>query len=513
MRVLYLDIDTLRPDHLSCYGYRRPTSPNLDQLAARSIRFDNCYASDAPCLPSRASCWTGRLGIHTGLINHGGECADPQPEGAGRSFRHARARDTLAHAIKYAGLHPVSISPFAERHTAWWFYSGFKEMYNPGLGGMERADQVVPLALDWLDRNQDRDDWFLHVNVWDPHTFFRTPTEHGDPFAGQPAPDWMTDERITHHWHSYGPHSAQEVSGYSPVDRSRDFPRDLGQIRDRAAFNRWIDGYDTGIWYADLWIGKILEKLEQQGKLHDTAIIVTSDHGENHGELGVYGDHQTADHITCRVPYLLYWPGLTDGGRVDRALHYQSDLSATLLQLLNIKVPADWDGRGFAEAVQTGREEGRGDLVIANNAWSCQRGVRWDDWMFIRTYHTGYKPFPEYMLFDLAQDPHETTNLARQKPELVAEGTRRLEAWQAEMMRTADRPIDPMWIVMREGGPLHANDRSGETRKYLARLRETGRAGYADWLEKNSGRPIPAGAPWAASLEPGQQFLRAPCQP
>ena len=72
MRVLYLDIDTLRPDHLGCYGYHRNTSPNIDRLASEGVRFDNCYVSDSPCLPSRAALYTGQCGIRNGAINHGG---------------------------------------------------------------------------------------------------------------------------------------------------------------------------------------------------------------------------------------------------------------------------------------------------------------------------------------------------------------------------------------------------------------------------------------------------------
>ena len=72
MRILYLDIDTLRPDHLGCYGYHRNTSPNIDRIAAGGTRFDNCYVSDAPCLPSRAGMFTGQFGIHTGAVGHGG---------------------------------------------------------------------------------------------------------------------------------------------------------------------------------------------------------------------------------------------------------------------------------------------------------------------------------------------------------------------------------------------------------------------------------------------------------
>ena len=86
MRFLYLDIDTLRPDHLGCYGYHRSTSPNIDALAQRSAVFENVHASDVPCLPSRTALLTGRFGIHNGVVNHGGTDADPVFDGAGREF-------------------------------------------------------------------------------------------------------------------------------------------------------------------------------------------------------------------------------------------------------------------------------------------------------------------------------------------------------------------------------------------------------------------------------------------
>ena len=72
MRILYVDIDTLRPDHLGCYGYPRATSTNIDKVAEDSVRFTDVYCSDAPCLPSRAALMTGRFGIHTGCVGHGG---------------------------------------------------------------------------------------------------------------------------------------------------------------------------------------------------------------------------------------------------------------------------------------------------------------------------------------------------------------------------------------------------------------------------------------------------------
>jgi choline-sulfatase len=76
MRILYIDCDSLRPDHLGCYGYDRDTSPNIDRIADDGRRFTNYYASDVPCLPSRTALFTGQLGIHTGVVNHGGIAAD-----------------------------------------------------------------------------------------------------------------------------------------------------------------------------------------------------------------------------------------------------------------------------------------------------------------------------------------------------------------------------------------------------------------------------------------------------
>ncbi len=67
MRIIYFDIDTPRPDHLGCYRYHRNTSLNIDKVANEGSIFTNCYASDAPCLPSRASLFTGRFRIHTGI--------------------------------------------------------------------------------------------------------------------------------------------------------------------------------------------------------------------------------------------------------------------------------------------------------------------------------------------------------------------------------------------------------------------------------------------------------------
>ncbi len=500
-RILYIDIDTLRPDHLGCYGYRqetgRNTSPNLDRIAAEGVRFENCYVSDAPCLPSRAALYTGRFGYHNGAINHGGVAADLLHEGRDRGFRDEMWRTGWITQLRAAGLYPVTVSPFGERHSAWWWHAGWREIYNTSLGGLELADDVTPTALEWLKRNAASDDWFLHVNYWDPHTPYRTPPEFGNPFEHDPLPAWLTEEVRQRCWDGFGPHSAQELHDTVPspewlANLLRKYPRLPKQLDSMDAVRRWIDGYDTGIRYADTHVGYLLDALAEAGVLNDTLIIVSSDHGENQGELNVWGDHQTADHITSRVPLIVRPParlveswGLQNVPRLDRALHYHFDWAATLVELLGGQVPGNWDAQPFTEAFRAGSETGRDYLVVSQAAWSCQRSVRFEhegaDYLCMRTYHDGYKDLEPVMLFNLSEDPHEQHDLSRQRTDLVALAMGHLMDWQSEMMLTARSNVDPMLTVLREGGPLHTR---GVLPAYLARLHETGRLYHAERLSR-----------------------------
>ena len=246
---------------------------------------------------------------------------------------------------------------------------------------------------------------------------------------------------------------------------------------------QWIDGYDTGIRYADDHIGRLLNALADAGVLDDLVIMISSDHGENQGELNVWGDHQTADQITCCVPLIVRWPGLTGTPRVDAALHYQHDWAATMIEMLDGQVPGNWDGQPFTRAFKQGNDQGRDYLVVSQNAWSCQRSVRFEhngnDYMCLRTYHDGYKMLDPVMLFNLTADPHEQHNLVHERPQIVDKAQAMLSEWYHEMAVTATTNVDPLLTVLREGGALHTR---GQLPAYLARLRATGRAHHANHL-------------------------------
>ena len=475
MRILYLDLDTLRPDHLGCYGYDRNTSPNIDRIAREGIRFDRYYCSDAPCLPSRTALMTGRFGTHTGVVGHSGTCADVRMEGPHRGFRSDLSRTTLPALLRDGcGLHTCFIGGFAERHSTFTFYSGFREIHDTGMGGRESAEDVTPTVLDWIERKGDTDNWYLHVNYWDAHTPYRAPEEFGNPFDGDPLPDWYSEEAIAEHRRLAGPHTIQDMAMYGNATDAK-YPRQLGEIKDMHDVRRHIDGYDCGIAYMDRHIGMLLDALQEKGVMDDLAVIVSSDHAENQGELGVYAEHGTADDITHRIPLIVRWPGGIQG-HVDRGFHYNLDLAPTLAELLG-QAPAEcWDGHSFAPAVLTGTECGREYLVLTQCAHVCQRSVRWDRWLYIRTWHDGYRPyFPERMLIDIEEDPHEQHNSADRRPEVCSQAELYLAEWMDQMMGSmpAGYTEDPMRIVLAEGGPCHANMMLDD---YANRLRVTDRA-------------------------------------
>jgi arylsulfatase A-like enzyme len=479
MRILYIDIDSLRPDHLSCYGYHRNTSPNIDRIASRGVRFNNCYASDVPCLPSRTALFGGRFGIHNGVVNHGGVAGEPFIEGPGRDFRSKLGATSWMQCLRNLGYRTAMISSFPERHSAWQVYAGFLDIINPGKCGIETADEVSPLAIEWLDRHGTTNNWFLHVNLWDPHTPYRASDSFVQMFAGDPLPSWYTEEVRLQHWAGCGPHSAREVMGYSEVEewRQREWPMQPVVIDSMREARGMFDGYDGGVRFADEHVGRILNALADRSLLDDAIVIVSADHGENLGELNIYCDHQTADQFTCRVPLIIRWPGRFDDGGVNDGLIYNLDFAASVIDLLGGKVPANWDGQpGFV---------GRDSLVVSQGAWSCQRSARWENWLLIKSLHDGHHAFPELMLLDLKNDPHEQHDVAAESSRIVSAGTRILDAWHEQMMRSATSPIDPMQTVLNEGGPFHTRE---QLRAYLKRLRATGRESWAAKLEARHGR-------------------------
>lgn len=494
MRMLFLDLDSVSPNHLGCYGYHRNTSPNIDKIAGRGVRFTNYYTSDAPCAPSRTALMSGQFGIRNGLVGHGGTAGDMNHEGPERHlFGKLSVGGSLPSFLQLgAGLHTTLISPFPQRHSTFNFYAGFNEILNTGKFGMESAEHVSPVVNDWLDRNAASDDWLLYVNYWDAHTPYRAPESYGNPFESEPLPEWADENTLEKHKQATGPHSVHELvidhnnNTYTNEEEEK-YRRSPGEIKNMDDMRTMIDGYDCGIRYLDDHVGKLLSVLEEKGVLDDTIIIISADHGENMGQLGIYGEHATADEGTCHIPMIISWPGMKQG-ITDDHLHYHLDLPVTLADMLELPPSPDWDGRSYANLLREGHDTGRDYLVLSQCAHVVQRSVRFDDWLYIRTYHDGYHLFDKEMLFNLKDDPREEHNLAAENKDVCKEAVYRLYEWHDESMMKSKDDVDPLWTVMREGGPFHAK---GFLKNYGKRLIETGREQQYNELKEKHPQEFP----------------------
>jgi arylsulfatase A-like enzyme len=489
MRIIYFDIDSLRPAHLGCYGYSRPTSPTVDALAAEGVRFDGCYGSDLPCNPSRAALFSGRFGILNGVVGHNGPGQHMRYPGEGH--RHDPERPMFMRHLQHAGYNTVSFSGFAQRHMSWWFTAGFTEFHGNKLpGGLESADDVNGLVEPWLQDNGQSDNWFLHVNYWDVHHPYRAPDRYWDRVqAAGPGLEWPDDEKIRADYDRYyGPRSArdwgimeQQWAGRAYFER---FPRMRPQIRNRADLQAFVDGHDAGMAYVDDAIARILDILRELGIYEETAIIVSSDHGESVAEQGLYFEHGNASEGTAHQPLVIRWPGVTDrarGASYDGLL-YQLDLVPTVTDLLDLEIPSGWSGKSFSPALRGEPWQGRDHLVWGTGIFTFQRAVRTRQHLFIRTLHPGCLPVEPISLFDMQDDPGQEQNLAASDPQTTAAMDHLLSNWWSDHCTGPGSVRDPFQDMMDVSPdtyiPLEA---------VLSHLEEEDRPGQARDLRRRRG--------------------------
>jgi arylsulfatase A-like enzyme len=484
VRILYVDVDTLRADHTTPYGYPRTITPNLDDLARQGVVLDHCYCSDSPCAPSRAAFTSGQFGITTGAIANFGPAADI------RMFERTRHGPFFGGHLYRNGIYTASISCFPERHLAYWFLGNFREWIKPSLsnGDDEDAATVAGVALDWLERRGRDDDWFLQVHFWDPHIPYLEPDRWAAVAADSgPPPAWPDEATIAAHAEMYGPHSALDLyegdgSWSVPPPPSPNPSTMPDAVRTRQDFVTLVDGYDGAIAYWDLHLGRLLGKLADLGVLEETAVIVTSDHGECLGENGCYGDHPMANEPSHHVPMVVRWPGCTEGLAEERrhvaGLVYGIDLAPTVCELLDIPVPPGWDGASFAPALRGETFAGRDHLVLSHGSYTYQRAVRTPEHLYIRTLHPGCWRLEHEQLYRIDQDPHMTRDLVADDPRTAARLAEVLESWRQANLTLGGPLPDPM-EARRYEGPADAFS----VPRYLERLRRTGRAHLAQDLE------------------------------
>ncbi|UOF88748.1 sulfatase-like hydrolase/transferase [Fodinisporobacter ferrooxydans] len=426
MKVIYLDIDSLRPDHLGVYGYPRPTSPNIDKLAREGIFFTHCFASDSPCMPSRAATISGTLGIKNGIVTHGDRGLVLNPN-----------TPTLPQLLRENNIKTAAISTFG-RHPSPWFYVGWETFLDPTGWDFQTTPgwKIHEYASQWIEENVD-DDFVLWVQFWDPHAVYDAPQGCVEAVRNEKFPAYPTRDQIETFQGDKFWHSAPMMGIYNYED-----------------YQKVVNEYDGEIRYVDYHIGKLIEKLESLHILDDTLIIVSADHGEELGEHGVFIEHWSTFNGTNRVPLIMRYPKKIPAGMVSHELIYQMDLSSTILQYFNIETPSEWDSKSLWTHINTtslGEKSGRLYLVIGHGLYTAQRAVVTHEWKLIRTYHSGQWILPEIQLYNLLEDPFEQKDVSQDHPDVVRMLIGYLNEW--EYLNQSASGTDPMKRNAEQGPP------------------------------------------------------------
>ena len=268
MNILLIAIDTLRADHLSCYGYNKKTSPNIDkEIAQEGIIFENFFAPGIPTHPGFTTIFTGLHPLRHKIICHAGKIILDRriptlPEILYKNNYTTAAIDNL---IMTGGL---------------WFARGFEYYINvtgtsKPMHHLVRGDQINRRLIQWL-RNHKDEKFFILVHYWDPHTPYNQPEEFKRIFKHEPGKLDDLEVRVA-------PAGYQYVPGWGKVGELWEPKPEEGKPT--------IDLYDGEIRFVDSLIGEVSETLEELDLADETVIVITSDHGEQLGQHGLY-DHR-----------------------------------------------------------------------------------------------------------------------------------------------------------------------------------------------------------------------------
>ena len=399
--LLFITVDTLRADRLGSYGYRDGATPNLDRLAREGLQFEHAYSPVPLTLPSHIAMFTGRYPYATGVRING---------------MHFLAEDelTLAELFKSEGY---ATSAFVSAYVLiekFGLAQGFDE-FEDSLRTMDTifrfysetpADEIYDRFARWLDRDR-AEPFFSWIHLYDPHQPFEPPP----PFA----------ERFAH------------------------------------------DLYDGEIAFVDQQVGRILEKLETKGLTENTVIVVTSDHGEAFGEHVEIGHGLLTYDETMRVPLIIAAPDRLEADRSIPDRVGLIDLTPTLAELFGLPLPSKHHGRSLVSLLAGARQQGESTLYfesfagVQEKSWAARQGIIADGFKYLRL------PQPE--LYDLHNDPQESTNLAREQRERTTTMRGELERMLAAEPERADsvRELSPEDRRQLEAlGYLSSSGTSGE---------------------------------------------------
>jgi len=459
--LLWIVMDTVRADHLSLYGYSRPTTPNLEALAGSGITFDQARSSAPWTLPAHMTMFTGLWPYQHGarvdrpyhgqspmLAEHlrangyttGGIVANVRVCNANYGF--GRGFDSY---LDYPRNQVINLNETLCNSTLGeWTMNLLRRAKLPVPGPSpyfvhRSATEITADARSWLDQVQSRNanaeasstrPYFLFLNFMDAH----------GPYI--PAPN-----RPRKFWHGPTPSQAEAspVEGWTAVESRNNATPDQLPARQQKldeVTQRLTDLYDECLYGLDAELGRFLDELRSAGLLDNTWIVLTSDHGEHFGEHGHFGHGSTLYNESTHVPLMIIPPSsgkasrVSQGKRIDAPVAHR-DLPRTMSELLLPGVPSPFPGRSLARHWQSSTPQAP-DPILAQlekqplDGKEVQTDLMMSADSLIDADHvlieTSNAPTELYQLFN---DPKQARNLATETGEIKA-----LRARMEKGMRT-----------------------------------------------------------------------------
>lgn len=429
--IVLIAIDTLRADHLSCYGYSRGTSPRLDDLAREAVLFEECIAADIPTHPSFTSVFTGRGSHAHGVLSVGGKTEPPAEI------------PMLSEVLAQNGYRTLAADNLGRWMTRGFHtYNGYK--WETQDRQARKAEAVNQTAMSLLREGcRGEEPFFLFIHYWDPHTPYLPPKPYDRLFYQKP-PGTEKD-----------PNNRSLIPCFAFDPFSGYFADWMGPVTDA---DWMVAQYDGEIAYCDREVGRLLDLLTFEGRQDDTIVIVYADHGEVMMEHVGYFDHHGLYNCNVHVPLIMRYPARFPAGKRVAPRVQQIDLMPTLLELCGLPPVAGIEGKSLLSlidedvAAQAGSapHPGYDEVFLSEASWQLKRGVVNDQWKFIKALAQDFHGGPMRELYDLERDPDEQVNVVMMYPDIARDLESRLDAWLAERLRLCGKSRDP---ILEQGEP------------------------------------------------------------
>jgi len=329
--ILLITLDTLRADHMSCYGYPRETTPFMDSIAAGGVRFTRAFAPMATTAPSHATMLTGLYPLQHTVVRNGNRL----PDDVG----------TLPEILSAAGFETAGFVSTNVHFAVGNIDQGFGHFDEPApeetwigaVGGHDsldlqyrRAEHTLAGARTWLENTPPPQRLFMWIHLFDPHTPYVPRRAHLDATTtgdAEAAAAWLDFVRREHHV------DLRPGPGMPPgtADGDRRPDNRLG-----------YDLYDAEIHYLDASLKAFFDRTAALG-YEDFLTIIVADHGEGLGAHGWWGHGKHIYNEQVRIPLIIKWPDGRYAGTVVRTVVEANDLMPTILKAAGV------DGRTIAE--------------------------------------------------------------------------------------------------------------------------------------------------------------------